>query len=141
MDRDTTRRAFLGAVAGASLGLASRTAHPAPASRRDDAKRNIVFILTDDQRFDAVGGFGNAYFRTPELDRLARNGLWFENAFVTTSLCSPSRASILTGQYAHRHRVLDNRTPLSPDIPTFPRELQQAGYLPGPLANKGHIVL
>ena len=52
----------------------------------------------------------------------------FENAFVTTSLCSPSRASILTGQYAHRHGVLDNRTRLDPSTPTFPQELQGAGY-------------
>ncbi len=91
------------------------------------AQRNIVFILTDDQRFDALGMI-NPYFETPHLDALARNGILFENAFVTTSLCSPSRASFLTGQWAHRHGVLDNSTPLDPGTATFPRELQRAGY-------------
>ena len=60
-------------------------------------RRKVVFILTDDQRFDALGLL-NDYFRTPHLDRLADAGVLFENAFVTTSLCSPSRASILLGQ-------------------------------------------
>lgn len=90
-------------------------------------KRNIVFILIDDQRFDALGSI-NDFFETPNLDKLAAGGIFFENAFVTTSLCSPSRASFLTGLYAHTHQVLDNRTRLAPEIPTFPQELQKAGY-------------
>ncbi len=89
---------------------------------------NIVFILIDDQRFDAASALGHPFLKTPHLDRLIERGVLFENAFVTTSLCSPSRASILTGQYAHRHGVLDNRTRLDPRTPTFPRELQGAGY-------------
>ena len=96
-------------------------------SQNDDRRRNIVFILTDDQRFDALGLL-NDYFRTPNLDRLAEAGVLFENAFVTTSLCSPSRASILSGQYAHAHQVLDNSTPMPRKIPTFPQGLQAAGY-------------
>jgi N-acetylglucosamine-6-sulfatase len=102
-----------------SVTLCARPATAAP--------RNIVFILTDDQRFDALGLL-NPFFETPHLDALARDGILFENAFVTTSLCSPSRASILSGQWAHRHGVLDNNTPLDPATPTFPRALQQAGY-------------
>lgn len=90
-------------------------------------QRNIVFILIDDQRYDAIGIL-NPFFETPHLDALARNGVLFENAFVTTSLCSPSRASFLSGQWAHKHGVLDNRTPLPADTPTFPKALQQAGY-------------
>lgn len=89
---------------------------------------NIVFILIDDQRFDAASELGHPFLETPHLDRLIERGVLFENAFVTTSLCSPSRASILTGQYAHRHGVLDNRTRLDPQTPTFPQELQGAGY-------------
>lgn len=92
-----------------------------------DTQRNIVFILIDDQRFDALGML-NPYFDTPHLDALAANGVLFENAFVTTSLCSPSRASILTGQWAHSHGVLDNRTPLPSVLPTFPKRLQEADY-------------
>jgi len=104
--------------------LAVLLAGAVPASA---APRNIVFILTDDQRFDALGAL-NPYFETPHLDALAKKGILFENAFVTDSLCSPSRASILSGQWPHRHGVLDNVTALDPDTPTFPRALQQAGY-------------
>jgi N-acetylglucosamine-6-sulfatase len=93
-----------------------------------EQRLNIVFILVDDQRFDAFSFEGHPYLETPHLDRLAREGAVFDNAFVTTSLCSPSRASILTGQYAHRHQVLANRTPLNPTIPTFATALEQAGY-------------
>ena len=93
-----------------------------------DERPNIVFILIDDQRYDAASALGHPFLETPHLDRLIERGVLFENAFVTTSLCSPSRASILTGQYAHRHGVLDNRTRLDPQTPTFPQELQGAGY-------------
>jgi N-acetylglucosamine-6-sulfatase len=90
--------------------------------------RNIVFILTDDHRFDALGFLGHPFLKTPNLDRLARGGAHFANAFVTTSLCSPSRASILTGHYAHRHRVVDNNNPVPPGTIFFPQYLQKAGY-------------
>ncbi len=79
-------------------------------------------------RYDAVGAFGNPYWHTPRIDALARGGIWFENAFVTTSLCSPSRASILTGLYAHKHRVMGNAVRLDPKLPTFPRVLRGSGY-------------
>ncbi len=98
-----------------------------PAVAQPGSPRNVVFIFTDDQRFDALG-VRNDYFETPRLDRLAENGLLFENAFVTTSLCSPSRASVLSGLYAHTHQVLDNSTPMPADVPTFPQGLQVAGY-------------
>jgi len=88
----------------------------------------VVFVLVDDQRFDAAGALGHPFLETPAIDALARDGVVFENAFVTTSLCSPSRASILTGQYAHRHQVLDNSTPLYRSTPTFPRVMSDAGY-------------
>ncbi|MXW36318.1 MAG: sulfatase-like hydrolase/transferase, partial [Chloroflexi bacterium] len=88
----------------AFLSSGSATGHVAGVAGPDYERRNIVFILTDDQRFDALGLL-NDYFRTPNLDRLAEGGVLFENAFVTTSLCSPSRASILSGQYAHAHQV------------------------------------
>lgn len=65
---------------------------------------------------------------TPALDRLARDGVHFKNAFVTTALCSPSRASILTGLYAHQHHVVDNNHPIDPSLTFFPQYLQQAGY-------------
>jgi N-acetylglucosamine-6-sulfatase len=89
---------------------------------------NIVFFLTDDHRFDALGFMGHPFLKTPNLDKMRANGLHLENAFVTTSLCSPSRASILTGQYAHAHRVVDNYHEVSRDLVFFPQHLQKAGY-------------
>ncbi|ODS77057.1 MAG: acetylglucosamine-6-sulfatase [Cytophagaceae bacterium SCN 52-12] len=91
--------------------------------------RNIVFILSDDHRFDALGFLGKQRcVVTPHLDRLAREGAYLKNAFVTTSLCSPSRASILTGLYAHNHRVVDNNNPVSDDLVFFSQYLQQHNY-------------
>ncbi|HEO72296.1 MAG TPA: DUF4976 domain-containing protein [Candidatus Hydrogenedentes bacterium] len=90
-------------------------------------KRNIVFIFIDDLRYDGLGML-DPYFKTPALDSLAQNGILFDRAFVTTSLCSPSRASVLSGQYAHVHGVMDNGTLMPEGTPTFPVELQKAGY-------------
>jgi N-acetylglucosamine-6-sulfatase len=89
---------------------------------------NIIFILTDDHRWDAMSSMGHPVIQTPNLDRLAGEGVMFTNAFVTTSLCSPSRASFLTGQYAHRHGVVTNHTPWDNRNITFLELLKQAGY-------------
>ena len=93
-----------------------------------ETPRNIIFILADDHRFDAMGFAGHPFLETPNLDRMAKGGAWFPNTFVTTSLCSPSRASIVTGQYAHNHNVVDNYNPLPPGLIFFPEYMQQAGY-------------
>ncbi len=96
---------------------------------RGPRRPNIVIVITDDVRFDAMGCAGDRRLETPNLDRLAAEGVRFSNAFTTTSLCSPSRASLLTGCYAHRHGVLDNvsRDP-DPADPMLGQVLQQAGY-------------
>lgn len=92
-------------------------------------KYNIIFILLDDQRYDAMGFLQTQPFlETPNMDAVARNGAYMPNAYVTTALCSPSRASILTGQYAHRHRVVDNDSPLPEGLTFFPQYLQRVGY-------------
>ena len=70
---------------------------------KDKTKPNIIFILTDDQRFDAIGYQGNKYVQTPEMDNLAESGTYFKNAMVTTPICAASRASILTGLYERAH--------------------------------------
>ena len=93
-----------------------------------EAPRNIIFVLADDHRFDAMGFAGHPFLKTPNLDRMAKGGAWFPNAFVTTSLCSPSRASIMTGQYAHNHNVVDNYNPLPKGLIFFPEYMQKAGY-------------
>ncbi|HEV7346885.1 sulfatase [Telluribacter sp.] len=94
-------------------------------------KPNVVVILTDDQRWDALGVAGNPYLKTPNIDRLAAEGVHFKNYFCTTSLCSPSRASILSGKYAHAHGVVDNFTEYPTNLPSFPAALQKAGYETG----------
>ena len=89
---------------------------------------NVVFIITDDQRWDALSCEGHPHLKTPNLDRIAAEGARFRNAFVTCSLCSPSRASFLSGLYPHAHGVLDNFTDYPADLPSFPRRLHKAGY-------------
>ena len=89
--------------------------------------RNALFILIDDLRYDALSCLGHPFIKTPNIDRIAKNGAIFQNAFVTTSLCSPSRASILTGLYMHHHGVVDNNAQ-SPGLVFFPQYLQKAGY-------------
>ena len=89
---------------------------------------NIIFILTDDHRWDAMSSMGHPFIKTPHLDRLAEEGILFENAFVTTSLCSPSRASFLTGLYPHRHGVVTNHTPWDNRNVTFLELLKTKGY-------------
>jgi N-acetylglucosamine-6-sulfatase len=113
------------ALAGCGLGAPA----PAPAQQRP-APRNVVFILSDDHRYDFMGFMPGApeWLQTPGLDRMATRGAHLRNAFVTTSLCSPSRASILTGKYAHKHGVVDNTSPVPPNSVFFPQRLQQAGY-------------
>lgn len=110
------RREFLGTLAGAAPLLGA------------GRKRNLVLILSDDHRYDMMSSRGHPWIRTPHMDRMAAEGILFENAFVTTSLCSPSRASILTGQYSHAHGVNDNSTPLPSGLPSFPAVLQRHGY-------------
>ena len=106
------------------------SAKPLPeVARRDGVKpRNVIFILTDDHRYDAMGFMGHPFLETPHLDSLASNGVHVKNAFVTTSLCSPSRATILTGLYTHKHRVIDNNRLVPPGTIFFPQYLQKAGY-------------
>jgi N-acetylglucosamine-6-sulfatase len=108
----------IGLCAGASPGEARGSSQPP----------NIVFILSDNQRWDFMGCAGHPFVLTPHLDRLAREGVLFSNAFVTTSLCSPSRASFLTGQYAHKHGVRNNLTPWAEENVTFLEFLGEAGY-------------
>jgi N-acetylglucosamine-6-sulfatase len=109
--------------------LAGALASSALAQTASGKRRNIIFILTDDHRYDAMGFLkGQSWIETPHLDSLARDGVHFSNAVVTTSLCSPSRASILTGMYAHRHHIVDNNTAIPRGTHFFPSDLQKAGY-------------
>lgn len=95
----------------------------------DQNKMNVVFILSDDHRYDFMGFTGKLpWLKTPNMDKMANEGAVFKNAFVTTSLCSPSRASILTGQFSHVHTIVDNAAPEPKNLVYFPQYLQQNGY-------------
>ena len=113
---------LLACVAAASCARRGPDAQPQP------RRPNILFVLLDDLRWDAVGYAGHRHLKTPHIDRVANEGVHFKNAFCTTSLCSPSRASILSGQYAHRHGVTDNFTEYPDTLDSFPKALQAAGY-------------
>ena len=101
------------------------------AAQNPPAKPNVLFILCDDLRPDALGCYGSKHVKTPNIDSLAKGGVCFVNTFCTTSLCSPSRASILTGVYAHRHGVRDNFTELPASLPHWPGRLREHGYVTG----------
>lgn len=114
------RRSFLTASMAAVAASACRA--------RRDRRPNVVFILTDDQRWDCLSCAGHPFLKTPNMDRIANEGARFANAFCTTSLCSPSRASFLSGLYAHTHGVLNNFTDFPVNLPSYPRQLKAAGY-------------
>ncbi len=94
------------------------------------SRPNIVFVLVDDLRWDEIAPAGHPYIQTPSIDRVAADGAYFQNSFTTTPLCSPSRASFLTGQYAHANGIFDNlaRNEQSHRLETFPKMLDAAGY-------------
>src|SRR6202790_5314512 len=122
-----SRREALGAMA-------------APLLANDEARPNFLFILIDDLRYNALGCLGHPFVKTPNIDRIAREGATFSNAFVTPPLCSPSRASFLTGRYVRSHKVLGNgdSAAISHQLITWPRLLHDAGYETG-YAGKWHM--
>ncbi len=132
MDRYQKRVAVLQllVLSGLLICLTTSTFGQALKAERlaDRKQRNVIFILVDDHRYDAMGFMGHPFLKTPHMDAMAAGGIHFKNAFVTTSLCSPSRASILTGQYMHNHRVVDNNNLVPEGTIFFPQYLQKVGY-------------
>ena len=115
----------------AVLALSAAIERPLRAAwSRKVARRNIILVLSDDHRYDFMGFMKEApaFLDTPNMDRMAQQGAHLVNAFVSTSLCSPSRASILTGQYMHNHHVVDNQRPIPKGTMFFPQYLQKSGY-------------
>jgi N-acetylglucosamine-6-sulfatase len=114
-------KVWLGVVVILAAALVARAAD----------RPNLVFILTDDQRWDCLSAAGHPFVKTPNIDRIAAEGAYFNNAFVTIPLCSPSRACFLTGKYSHSNGVINNTNamaPISHTLDTFYTHLRDGGY-------------
>ncbi|WP_438810745.1 sulfatase family protein [Sphingobium chlorophenolicum] len=126
-------RILLGAACLAPLALSATTATAAPdpaatAPAPRERPRNVIFVLVDDLRYDGMGFLQPGLLKTPNIDRMAKEGTYFPNAVVTSSLCSPSRATILTGQTARNHGIVDNNNGSENALVFFPKYLQEVGY-------------
>jgi len=131
--KSQTRRQFLKAVGSVSASVAALPILPSVVAIGQIAQRsrkqpNIIFIMTDDHASHALSCYGSRINKTPNLDRLAKEGMLFKNCFCTNSICAPSRAVILTGKYSHINGVIDNRKTFDGSQQTFPKLLQRGGY-------------
>jgi len=136
------RRDFLRLSAGSSIAAVLTLAGcESEIIGRSTPKKqpNIIFLLTDDQRADTMGCAGNPIIQTPNMDAMVKDGVRFTNAFVTTSICASSRASIFSGQWTSRHGITDFATHFSPDAlaQTYPMLLREAGYRIGFIGKYG----
>ena len=91
-------------------------------------KPNIIFIMSDDHGYQAISAYSDKLINTPNIDRIAKEGMLFTNASVTNSICAPSRAVILTGKHSHINGKIDNLSHFDTTNVTFPQILQKAGY-------------
>ncbi|CAD5264189.1 MULTISPECIES: sulfatase [unclassified Imperialibacter] len=101
---------------------------PSAPKEAEKKRPNIVFIMSDDHAYQAISAYSNKLIETPNIDRIAKQGMLFTNASVTNSICAPSRAVILTGKHSHLNGKIDNNFPFDTTNVTFPQLLQQEGY-------------
>jgi arylsulfatase A-like enzyme len=130
------RRDFLhlvGLAAGGSISFDSHNVNAQshadhPQSLEPGARPNILLIYSDQHRYDCLGLAGHPDVKTPNIDALAKNGIWYQNSFCCSNVCTPSRYSLLTGLYVHQHGGRGNRSTLPRGIPAFPQLLRDTGY-------------
>ena len=127
MPDSLTRRRFLGRARNLGVGAAlGPFFHPLRAA--EVRRPNFLFLLTDDQSYATLSVTGSSFMKTPHIDRIAREGVLFTNAFPAMSLCAPSRAAFLTGNYPHKNGIFQNQIRWDQQHATLPRTLQAAGY-------------
>lgn len=146
--RETTRREFLqesisaaGAMAFGGSLLAGSAGESVASAQSNPKRPNLVFFLGEGQRSEALSIAGNPILKTPNHDRIGREGVMFRNAFCTNALCGPARATLLTGLYSRSSGALSNEhlnMPLPSDIPLFTDLLREAGYEIG-IVGKVHV--
>ncbi len=124
MERENNRLKTIATIGLGALGLLSACTPAEP----EPGQPNIVFIMSDDHAYQAISAYSNHLIETPNIDRLAKEGMLFTNACVTNSICAPSRATILTGKHTHIHGKIDNVFPFDTSNVTFPQLFQDAGY-------------
>ena len=101
----------------------------------DGKPLNVLFIFTDDHAYQAISAYGSNRNKTPNIDRIAQDGMLFNRAFVTNSICAPSRAVILTGKHSHLNGQLTNGQRFNGEQQTFPKLLQKQGYQTAMIGN------
>ena len=124
------RRSFLkkSALLGSLIFHNNSNLATALSRTQDDHRPNVLFIMTDTQRLDDMGAFGNAAIKTPHLDKLADEGVKFTNCYTQHPACMPARATIFTGRYAMAHGVRSNGVPLPKDEVTLAHIFANNGY-------------
>ena len=122
-------RGFAFAAPAALVASATSCSSQKSSEKSDEKPLNIVYIMTDDHTAQMMSCYDSTYANTPNLDRIAADGVRFTNSFVANSLSGPSRACMLTGKHSHKNGFTDNTTCVFDNTqPTFPKYLQQAGY-------------
>lgn len=122
----STRREFLKNITMGSTALAIPGLMTTGCAKR--TRPNIIYIMSDDHAEQAISCYGSKLIKTPNIDRIAKEGVRFENSFVTNSICGPSRACLLTGKYSHKNGFKDHRDKFDGSQQTFPKILRTAGY-------------
>src|SRR5699024_1372579 len=104
----------------------------------ENDRPNIIWIMTDDHSYQTLSAYDDRFIQTPNMDRIAEEGVKFTNSFVGNSICAPSRATLLTGKHSHKNGQINNRVSFDGSQPTFPKYLQDTGYQTA-LIGKWHL--